>query len=157
MNPLNYNIRNGDLAICLASNQEHANLLTKYPVIDPNSSAMWHKICHKQFKLDESLAKHINIHRNYSFRKVKCELGKSEYYMWNDDLRGKLKDHIVIVGPIETLDNFIEHIRYYTSNYIAYITDKPILSQFKKLTVQYIRVIYIQCNIYIIYIYIYIR
>ena len=156
INPKNYNIRKGDYGVILAQSSEMANFVNDFASqIDIMASDKYSfGILKKEYRyLEESPIDAIIKSQNDTLKsefKSKNSLSKKLHYkLFIDDLRNRLRDHIIVFGPYSHFRNSLKFIRKRSQKTICYMADKlSDMKNWQKLDRQYSNIYFLEGDIF---------
>ncbi|MDR3549618.1 MAG: potassium channel subfamily T member [Candidatus Pacebacteria bacterium] len=147
INPVNHQLKENDMLIMLALNEGHADSVFDKAQRTPEFQA---QISRNKLHLTTPVKnalfnKKITSTHNYDLKVPPTILNKNVYNMLNDDLRGVLRGHILIFAPVEHVGMIVAYLRYFTRNYVCYVSEHAPGPEWSKIAGKYQRVIYAEC------------
>ncbi|CAI2370684.1 unnamed protein product [Moneuplotes crassus] len=149
INPINYEIRNDDEAIIIATDFNHAQRF------EDKSNKTETQI--EEIKLRNGLefirnydydVKSRRNRDNSNFRdNSNCIESEKIIEKFSDFLEETtmMRDHIIVFGPLESFSSLVECLRHFTYNYICYVSDIPKPEKWSHIESKYQNVKYIEC------------
>jgi hypothetical protein len=138
LNPVNYVVKLGDRAFLISSDQEKAESIKNLD-IDLNF---------QKNVLDGEMVQSFSLLQTPSVRKtVKKEVESRHFLMWEQDLRGKIWDHILVFGGIEHLEIILESFNKMSSQVICYVTDQSPDEKWNRIMMKNKEVLYFECTL----------
>jgi len=147
INPINYEVQNGDEAIILATDYSHAqrfedkNNKNEILIEDINYKGELEYL--KNYDYDMSSYDKRKSSSKKMSSKADTDGVNDKFTEFLDDT-SYLRDHIIVFGPLDSLPSLIECLRHFTNNYICYVWDTPKPERWNQIESKYRNVNYLE-------------
>lgn len=139
LNPTNYQIKPGDSAFIISSDLEKAESINQIQTIEENH--------HKSFQLSEQYHHFSQLKTSQPKQSSQKNIESRHLMMWEQDLRGRLFNHILVFGRIEHLEIILESFHKMTNQLICYVTDQSPDENWRRISLKNKEVLYIECTL----------
>jgi hypothetical protein len=138
INPIDYKFKVGDMMIFISKDARDAE---NYQMTDEDGA-------YEAEVSDPEMIETFNkIEMAEKIVKSKGDLDSDHYMLWKNDMRGKIWNHILVIGKIEHYANLLDYMAAQTNQYVCYISDQPPDERWLKIRRKFSNAVYFECDL----------
>jgi hypothetical protein len=150
INPINYVVKENDEAIIICDDQSNADNLFSDGLM--RTKVLTHLSRQTEpLMFDPEILGELNVTKEVTESDILILetddfFEQEHFYMWETDMKGKIKNQIIVFGDVDHLTPLLLAIRHYTKQYIFFVCDKSPDDRWKKIRRNFTNVFYLETS-----------